>query len=61
MQSVAMGFLHLRDSRTKKRVRLENFDLSENVEVLRKRASELTGLDVNEQRRLSRRRFSMCS
>eukprot|EP00795_Rhopilema_esculentum_P006368 gene6368-11805_t len=46
-----MVFLHLRDSRTKTRVRLENFDLSENVEVLRKRASEITGLDVNEQQK----------
>ena len=46
-----MGFIHLRDSRMKLRTRVEDVDLAESVEILKKKAAELTGITATEQSR----------
>eukprot|EP00112_Aurelia_sp_Birch-Aquarium-sp1_P005372 Seg1608.4 transcript_id=Seg1608.4/GoldUCD/mRNA.D3Y31 product="Ubiquitin-like protein 7" protein_id=Seg1608.4/GoldUCD/D3Y31 len=45
-----MGFIHLRDSRMKLRTRVEGVDLAESVEILKKKAAELTGITATEQK-----------
>lgn len=44
-----MGFIHLRDSRMKLRTRVEDVDLAESVDILKKKAAELTGITATEQ------------
>lgn len=45
-----MGFINLRDSRTKKRTRIDNVDLSASVKALKEKAADIIQLGVQEQR-----------
>lgn len=45
-----MGFLNLRDSRTKARKRINNVDLSGTVQELKEKTAEITKIAVQEQR-----------